>query len=502
MPLTHSKEVLHPEDIPLGLPAGRRPGIRVLVPNGTVNADSVRVVSKRLIFFSLAVPSTEKSMASTTVLWECLAKWRDGCLDEAEIAQLLAVLTANPTTRLSLQCFPEMADDGSVASLHVIQVSLLLPPDQIGGGEVPQQIPATAREPEPEAEGGSSSSAASLDKAPIHKNQRHQQFVAWLVDTYGLDYLRSGSGVLDVAGGAGGIAFELAFRRGIPCVVVDPRPMKLNARQRRALKNRVNSQAVLAANPPSKNASWWLAGATAHTAATTTPPPASETASAPAQAQAVSMDLATECEPESMGGLMEVCSEVSQGGSAHEARTEEALTTPRVPASYADAWDEEGLPTSCLPRQVLGYFDSAFVTSPGTREVWEDCSIVVGMHPDEATEPIVRAARAAGKPFAVVPCCVFAKAHPERRLPNGRHVESHEEFCEYLEGLDDATGSGEPRAERQHQREGEQAHAAPGAGVAAAGGAYAYAHRTATLGFVGRNIVVYSEPKVDVVPAS
>ena len=43
----------------------------------------------------------------------------------------------------------------------------------------------------------------------------------------------SGAGVLDVAGGAGGIAFELAFRRGIPCVVIDPRPMKLNSRQPR-----------------------------------------------------------------------------------------------------------------------------------------------------------------------------------------------------------------------------------------------------------------------------
>ena len=33
--------------------------------------------------------------------------------------------------------------------------------------------------------------------------------------------------------------------------------------------------------------------------------------------------------------------------------------------------------------------------------------LIVGLHPDEATEHIVRAALACGKDFAVVPCCVF-----------------------------------------------------------------------------------------------
>ena len=58
---------------------------------------------------------------------------------------------------------------------------------------------------------------------------RHQRFVSWLVETYGIERLRSGAGVLDVAGGAGGTSFELAFRRGVPCTVVDPRPIKATA---------------------------------------------------------------------------------------------------------------------------------------------------------------------------------------------------------------------------------------------------------------------------------
>jgi len=54
-----------------------------------------------------------------------------------------------------------------------------------------------------------------------------------------------------------------------------------------------------------------------------------------------------------------------------------------------------------------------------TPENWhkfEECSVVIGMHPDEATEAIVDFARARGKPFAVVPCCVFPAMFPDRRV--------------------------------------------------------------------------------------
>ncbi|KAK3250706.1 hypothetical protein CYMTET_39925 [Cymbomonas tetramitiformis] len=48
------------------------------------------------------------------------------------------------------------------------------------------------------------------------------------------------------------------------------------------------------------------------------------------------------------------------------------------------------------------------------------CSMVVGMHPDQATEAIVDCARELGKrwrqPFAVVPCCVFPRLFPLRRV--------------------------------------------------------------------------------------
>jgi hypothetical protein len=56
--------------------------------------------------------------------------------------------------------------------------------------------------------------------------------------------------------------------------------------------------------------------------------------------------------------------------------------------------------------------------------------LVVGFHPDQATEPCVDLAIAMRKPFVVCPCCVFPKQFPDRRLA-GRTVSSYEDFLSY-----------------------------------------------------------------------
>ncbi len=54
--------------------------------------------------------------------------------------------------------------------------------------------------------------------------------------------------------------------------------------------------------------------------------------------------------------------------------------------------------------------------------------LVVGMHPDEATAPIIMAARAQKKPWAIVPCCV--------KGPMSQGVGSIKQWLKRLKSID------------------------------------------------------------------
>lgn len=68
-------------------------------------------------------------------------------------------------------------------------------------------------------------------------------------------------------------------------------------------------------------------------------------------------------------------------------------------------------------------------------------SLLVGMHADASTEPIVQLAQKYNKSYAVVPCCVFPNLFKDRKVViDGvcRDVRSYEEFVEYLSASDRA----------------------------------------------------------------
>ena len=69
------------------------------------------------------------------------------------------------------------------------------------------------------------------------------------------------------------------------------------------------------------------------------------------------------------------------------------------------------------------------------RHTLRHCSVLIAMHPDQATEYVVSCALALGKPWAIVPCCVFADLFPNRPAA----VRTTAEFCDYLAAKAGAT---------------------------------------------------------------
>lgn len=72
----------------------------------------------------------------------------------------------------------------------------------------------------------------------------------------------------------------------------------------------------------------------------------------------------------------------------------------------------------------------------GIPSVLQEGSLFIGMHADGATEAIVEAALFYGKPFVVVPCCVFPNLFTQRKLRKRDGIEvpvrTTEQFCDYL----------------------------------------------------------------------
>lgn len=79
---------------------------------------------------------------------------------------------------------------------------------------------------------------------------------------------------------------------------------------------------------------------------------------------------------------------------------------------------------------LKAWFDKDFPTRYS--DIWQESTLLFGMHPDQATEPIVDMALKYGKPFATVPCCVFASENPNRKLKSGKPVVLYEDFIVYL----------------------------------------------------------------------
>lgn len=95
--------------------------------------------------------------------------------------------------------------------------------------------------------------------------------------------------------------------------------------------------------------------------------------------------------------------------------------------------------------QVISKFDSRFANENVNEkhaQLWKDADLILGLHPDQATDDIVEMSLSHRKVFAVVPCCVFPKLFSHRKLKDGTLVKSHPQLVQYLlERAEDILGN-------------------------------------------------------------
>lgn len=69
-------------------------------------------------------------------------------------------------------------------------------------------------------------------------------------------------------------------------------------------------------------------------------------------------------------------------------------------------------------------------------EALDQCTLMIGLHADSATEAILDTALQRNIPFVIVPCCVFPNFFRQRTIVdengNVQLVRNHEQFCQYL----------------------------------------------------------------------
>jgi hypothetical protein len=199
-----------------------------------------------------------------------------------------------------------------------------------------------------------------------------------------LGVLNTGSGVYDVAGGSGHVSMALGIR-GVSSTVIDPREKagKLPKRDRKLFQKSLKRKLSVAIDPL-----------------------------IPTESIKMSNDS-------SVDGIIAptlYCQPIA------------------VQFETLRAWfgvPPEGIDTS------YRHPDQSSVSAIDDERITK-CSAIVALHPDEATDAIVDTAVRLRIPFLIVPCCVFNRLFPHRRMPNRSDVpvSSHQDLLEYLQHRD------------------------------------------------------------------
>lgn len=244
------------------------------------------------------------------------------------------------------------------------------------------------------------------------------------------------------AGGTGSLTFELALVHGIKCTLVDPRALKLNKHHHRQLQQAQRTAAVSTLTLQHLQQGDLTAAHEVQHAEQDCKQEQEQ------EQQGVECVTAQQQQPSEHDGMFgQLDQHVIRGaGTVQQQNLQDGSLPGSGPLGGASNQQPGSgqlqFPTGCCSdplklQQVQAWFGPELWSTPGWQQLYSNCSLVVGLHPDQATEFIVDYAVQQQLPFAVVPCCVFPRMFPHRRVQHADGgdavpVVSYDQLVEYL----------------------------------------------------------------------
>lgn len=241
-------------------------------------------------------------------------------------------------------------------------------------------------------------------------------------------------------GGAGWLAYELTVIHGVKCTLVDPRPLKLNKWQHKQLDQLQMTATVnmWAADDLQQQGQQPAGTQHTHTSGCNhqqawMPGEIKQLHPLPGRQDDLHQASKTSQQQAQLVSQQDRLQVASAAASTHDIGRLQPLAEPNLFGQQGSTCRR--VESAVCFNQVQGFFGPELWRSNGWQQVLGSCSLVIGLHPDQATEPMVDYAVESQKPFAVVPCCVFPRQFPHRQLVRDGQVGpvvTYAEFVEYL----------------------------------------------------------------------
>jgi hypothetical protein len=242
----------------------------------------------------------------------------------------------------------------------------------------------------------------------------------------------------DRAGGSGSLTFELAYVYGIKCTLIDPRPLKLNKLQHKQLQQAGSSVAISTLTMQQLQEGDLAATCTVQHYQQPQQQQQELCKAANDQTSTQQQDDYEQQQSDQVDVQPSLASLVQQQDAEPQQQQQQAGAMPPMQEHSLDMQQQacDSPPEPLRLRQVQAWFGPDLWDTPGWQQLYSDCSLIVGLHPDQATEPILQLSVQQQLPFAVMPCCVFPRLFPQRRLQQAGGesvpVVSYEQFVGYL----------------------------------------------------------------------